>query len=154
VGDAVKFAVRITDPLGRTGAQLTTIESGPVDPPPDLENLQVKRIALPLPGHTLLTFTSTSPIQAPLDGPYLVKVTAISRTPFPRPIPFPPPPSIEMPLGSVPTRPPTGPPPVMYIVRTGAGPLYTYEVVTGANVASFVVRITAPNGQFVQKTVS
>jgi hypothetical protein len=58
-----------------------------------------------------------------------------------------------MPLGSVPTKLPIGPPPPSYILRTGAGPLYTYHAVTTANLKGFVVRITAPNGQFVEKTV-
>jgi hypothetical protein len=148
VSDAVDFVVRITDPLGRSGAQLTSIPSGPADSPPDLENLTIQRMILPPPGHSTLTFTSTSPIQAPLDGPYVVKVTTTPHPPFPPPLP------LEMPLGSVPTVAPSGIPPVMYMVRSGAGPLYTYEVQVRLNVTNFVVRLTAPDGQFIQKTVS
>lgn len=148
--DVVNFAVRITDPLGRTGAQLLTIAAGPADPPPDLENLQMQVVPLPLPAHTRLTFTSSSPIQAPLDGPYLLRVTLVPKIH----LPFPPPPSIELPLGSVPTRPPIGRPPAFYLMRSGIGPNYVYGAVASGNVAGFVVRITAPNGQFVQKTVS
>jgi hypothetical protein len=149
VTDIVNFGARITDPIGRTGSQLLTIDSGPVDPPPDLENLLKQKIPAPPPPRIALTFTSTSPVKAPLSGPYVLKVTGIPVFP----IPFPPPLTFTMPLGSVPTKLPIGPPPPNYILRTGAGPLYTYHVVTTANLKGFVVRITAPNGQFVEKTV-
>jgi hypothetical protein len=39
-------------------------------------------------------------------------------------------------------------------VRSGAGPPYTYIAVTTASVGSFVVRITAPNAQFVEKVAT
>lgn len=149
VTDTVNFAVRITDPIGRTGSQLLTIASGPVDPPPDLENLQLKKLMLPPPPHLSLTFTSTSPVIAPLSGPYVLKVTGV---PF-FPVIFPPPLSLTMPLGSVPTKLPPGPPPPTYILRTGTGPQYTYHLVTTAHLKGFVVRITAPNGKFVESQV-
>ena len=37
----------ITDPIGRSGEQLAIVASGPVNPPPDLENLKVHRIPTP-----------------------------------------------------------------------------------------------------------
>jgi hypothetical protein len=151
ITDALKFAVRITDPVGRTGTQLANIQAGPIVPPPDLENLQVQHVLSPPPGRALLTFTSSSPIQAPLDGPYVVRVTALPHIPPPI---FPPPLVIEMPLGSVPTRPPVAPPPPISIMRLGTGPVHTYEVGTQGNMAGFVVRITAPTGQSVQKSAS
>jgi hypothetical protein len=149
VTDSFNFAVRITDPIGRTGSQLLTIASGPADPPPDLENLLKQKVPLPPPPRIALSFESSSPVVAPLSGPYMLKVTGIPVFP----IPFPPPLTFTLPLGSVPTKLPIGPPPPTYILRTGAGPLYSYHVVTTANLKGFVVRITAPNGQFVEKTV-
>ncbi len=149
VTDLVNFAVRITDPIGRTGSQLLTIAGGPVDPPPDLENLLKQKVLMPPPPRIALSFSSTSPVVAPLSGPYVLRVTGIPVFP----IPFPPPLSFTMPLGSVPTKLPIGPPPPSYILRTGAGPLYSYHLVTTANLKGFVVRISAPNGQFVEKTV-
>jgi hypothetical protein len=149
VTDIANFAVRITDPIGRTGSQLLTIASGPVDPPPDLENLLKQTISMPPPPRIALSFSSTSPVLAPLSGPYVLRVTGIPVFP----IPFPPPFSVTMPLGSVPTKLPIGPPPPSYILRSGAGPLYSYRVVTTAHLKGFVVRISAPNGQFVEKTV-
>jgi hypothetical protein len=150
ITQSFKFTVSITDPIGRSGEQLVIVASGAIDPPPDLENLRVRHITFPPPARTTLTFTSSSPVKAPLDGPYILKVTAFPPVPHP----FPPPPTLQMALGDVPTRPPVGPPPPLYIVRTGAGPNYTYGVVANGNVGHFVVRITAPNGQFVEKTAS
>ncbi len=150
ITQSFRFVASITDPIGRSGEQLTIVASGPVDPPPDLENLKVQRIPMPLPTRTVLTFTSSSPINAPLDGPYVLKITALPSIPHP----FPPPPTIQMALGDVPTRAPVGPPPVMYVVRSGAGPTYTYTAVTTASVGHFVVRITAPNAQFVEKVAT
>ena len=149
VTDAVDFAVRITDPLGRTGAQLLTIPAGPADPAPDLENL-VMGVLPGLPRRTALTFTSTSPVTPLLDGPYVLRVTGVKQQPFP----FPPPPALTIPLPGVPTRLPVGPAPESYLIRGLAGPPYTYTVVTTVAVAGFVVRITGPDGQFVQKAAS
>lgn len=146
--DAVNFSLRVTDPLGRSASQSIAIASGAVDPPPDLQNLAVRKVPLPQPAHTVLTFTSTSPIVAPLDGPYVLSITAI-----PVIIIFPPHPSINTPLGSVPTKPPIGPPPAFYAVRSLAGPPYTYQAVTTANVKGFVVRITGPDGKFAEKSI-
>jgi hypothetical protein len=150
ITQSFKFIVSITDPIGRSGEQLAIVASGPVDPPPDLENLTVRRIPTPLPARTILTFTSSSPITVPLDGPYVLKITALPLVPHP----FPPPPTVQMALGDVPTNAPIGPPPVLYVVRSGVGPAYTYTAVTTASVGSFVVRITAPNAQFVEKVAT
>jgi hypothetical protein len=147
VTDSVDFAVRITDPLGRTGAGLLTIGSGPADPPPDLENLAMRVIPI-FPPRRELTFTSTSPIVAPLDGPYVLRVLGL------RAFPFPPPPSLTLPLGSVPVSPPTGPLPQISIIRSVAGPPFTYTAATTAPVNGFVVRITAPDGTYAQKQVT
>jgi hypothetical protein len=150
IAQSFRFVASITDPIGRSGEQLAIVASGPVDPPPDVENLKVQRIPTPLPARTVLTFTSSSPIQAPLDGPYVLKITALP----PIPHPFPPPPTVQMALGAVPTRPPLGPPPVLYVVRSGVGPTFTYMAVTTASVGHFVVRITAPNAQFIEKVAT
>jgi hypothetical protein len=98
----------------------------------------------------VLKFTSNSPVVAPLDGPYVLRVVGIKLTPFP----LPPPPSLTIPLGSVPKTPPSGIPPVIYAFRSGVGPVFTYTVVSSAPLRGFVVRITAPNGTFVEKTVT
>jgi hypothetical protein len=150
VTDVLSFAVRITDPLGRTGAQLLSIPVGPVDPPADLENLSVTKIPIPPPAHIVLKFTSSSPLVAPLDGPYVLRVIGIKLLPFP----LPPPPSFTIALGNVPKTPPSGVLPVIYAVRSGVGPVFTYTVVSSAALRGFVVRITAPNGTFVEKTVT
>ena len=146
VTDAVDFAVRVTDPVGRTGAQLLTVPSGPADPAPDLENVAFGTAPGP-PPRRVLTFTSTSPIVAPLDGPYVLRVAG-SRS-----LPFPPPPTLTMPLGSVPVKPPAGSPEI-FAIRGLAGPPYAYTVVTTALVTGFVVRITAPDGRYVQQAVT
>jgi hypothetical protein len=146
VTDPVDFAVRITDPVGRTGAQLLTI-SGPADPAPDLENLFMKTVP-GAPPRIVLTFTSTSPVVAPLDGPYMLSITGTQAFPWPKP------PSLTLPLGAVPTSVPIGPPPVISISRTLAGPPYLYTVVTTAPINGFVVRITTPDGRFTQKAVT
>jgi hypothetical protein len=150
ITDVIRFLVQITDPVGRTGEQLLTIPGGMVHPAPDLENLVVQRFPTPPPGRTVLRFTSSSPITSFLDGSYSVKVTALPRVPTP----FPPPPTIEMALGQVPTRSPPPPPPPLFIVRSGTGPAFVYDVAANRDVGSFVVRIAAPDGRFVEKTAS
>ena len=150
ITQSFRFVASITDPIGRSGEQLTIVASGPVDPPPDLESLKVQRIPTPLPARTIFTFESSSPIKASLDGPYVLRIAALPPVPHP----LPPPPNVQMALGDVPTKAPVGPAPVLYVVRSGAGPTYTYTAVTTASVGHFVVRITAPNGQFVDKTAT
>ena len=149
ITDAISFAVRITDPIGRTGAQLLTVPAGPVDPPPDLENLKLQKMPLPPPGHLILTFSSSSSVKPLFDGPYILKIMGIPVVP----IIFPPPLSFTEPLGSVPTKLPIGPLPATYILRSIAGPPFTYTLVTRANLKGFVVRITGPDGKFVEKSV-
>jgi hypothetical protein len=147
ITDSLKFVVRITDPIGRSGTQVSIIPSGPAIPPPDLENLNLRRIAIPFPFSAVLSFTSSSPLVPLLNGPYVLYIELIP----PHPVIFPPPPSITIPLGKVPT---SGGNPPLPVIRSGPGPVFRYELATAAQVGSFVVRITAPNGIFVQKTVS
>jgi hypothetical protein len=151
ITDAVKFAVRITDPIGRTGEQVATILSGPVNPAPDLSALKVTKLG-GVPPHVLLAFTSAVPLVAPLDGPYVIRVVVT----FKKVIIFLPAPTrvLELPAGSVPTSPhPPGPAPDLQIVRSaGTGPLYTYTVSCTGEVVGFEVKITAHDGRFVDKT--
>ncbi len=149
LADVVSFAVRITDPLGRTGAQLITVAAGSPVVVADLSSLHMTGGAVPPPGHIVLTFSSASPLIPPLDGPYILKVTGVPLIP----VVFPPPPSVSTPLGSVPTKLPPAPLPSFYITRSGGGPPCTYTVVTTAKLKGFVVRITAPDGTFTEKSV-
>jgi hypothetical protein len=144
----VKFYVSITDPLGRAGEQLMMVDPIPPDAPPDLENLKAVRQLLVIPHRVILTFTSSSPIAPQPDGVYTLRV--VGELP-----PHAPGPSIELALGKVPTKAPVLLPlPVIYAIRTGTGPVYTYAVVTTANVIGFAVRLTAPDGTHIDKTVS
>ncbi len=151
VTDAIKFAVRVTDPISRTGEQVATIPGGPVSPAPDLSALQVRSI-LGIPPRLQLSFSSSVPLAAPLDGPYTIKVVATYK----RVIIFLPPVvrTIELPAGSIPTvMPPSGPSPDIQIARdAGPGPLHTYTVNCLGAVASFSVRITAHDGRTIEKT--
>ncbi len=148
VGDALNLVVRITDPLGRDGVQTLSVAAGPVDPAPDLGNLQIQHIAVPIPvGRTRVTFTSSSPILAPLDGPYVLRVTAIPLAPQPFPHP-----SISLPLGGVPIKLGPGPTPGFVLLRSPFGPPFSYEAIVNGRVKGFVVRITGPDGQFVEQS--
>ena len=80
------------------------------------------RILPVLPRRTVLTFTSSSPVTPLLDGPYVLRVTGVRQQPFP----LPPPPTLTMPLPSVPTRLPIGPVPESYLVRTLAPAIHLY----------------------------
>jgi len=148
--DPVRFVVRITDPIGRTGEALADISAGPVDPAPDLGGLVVHKIPVPPPPKVLLEFWSTVPLKAPPDGPYLVRVTMLRKGP-----PFPPilPITVEMPVGSVPTSPP-GPGAVMLALYrlAGSGPKITYVALSTALVDRFSIRITAPDGRVAEHT--
>jgi hypothetical protein len=150
VTDAVKFSVRITDPLGRTGERLRTIGAGPVNPAPDLSDLVLKKLAGAPPPKFDLRFSSNVPLVAPLNGPYRVRVIAALRPPVFPPVP-PPPLVIDLPVGSVPTRLPAGPRPPITIIRSGAGPKINYVVGAVGAIIGFTVRITAPDGRFVEK---
>ena len=151
IADALRFIVRITDPIGRTGEALTAIAGGPVNPPPDLTDLQAHKMFVPPPPKVLLQFNSTAPVQAPLDGPYKVLVTVVRQGPK-----FPPQPPItlELPLASVPKVPPAGPTTLGLYRLTGSGPVITYVAVTSLPVTQFIVQITGPDGQFVQQIQS
>lgn len=149
ITDSVNFVVRITDPLGRTGERLVTMGGGPVDPAPDLTDIVLHRTSVTPPRGTL-DFASTAPLVAPLDGPYLVRVTAtVYRLPFffPRP-----PLVVELPLGSVPVGPIPASPSLTIYRTPGAGPKITYTVASTTAIVRFVVRITAPDGRFVEQT--
>lgn len=157
VTDSIKFVVRITDPIGRTGESLVTVAPGPVDPAPDLSNLVVRKLP-GLPIRTGLSFVSSVPLVAPLDGPYHVRVAAVLRgfppphPPFPFPFPVHPPLVLDIPAGSVPTMPVMPEPPIEIVRQPGAGPAYTYDVLCMAAIAQFNVRISAPDGRFVEQT--
>jgi hypothetical protein len=146
ISDVVRFLVQITDPIGRTGEQVLTIGAGSVHPAPNLTTPAVQRLLTPPPGRSSVRFTSTSPTETLIDGAYVVKVTAVPRVP--RLIP--PPPSVQMALGAVPTRVPALPLPPLFITRSGS----SYETSAAGDVGSFVVRITSPDGQFTEKTAS
>jgi hypothetical protein len=148
VTDVISAAVRITDPIGRTGAQLITVPAGPPDPPPDLGNLQLTKLTVPAPPHLVLRFTSSSSVVPLLDGPYVLTITGVPLVP----IVFPPPLKLTEPLGNVPTKAPVPVPPTLLIRSSGHAP-FTYTLTTTANLKGFVVRITGPDGKFVEKQV-
>jgi hypothetical protein len=148
ITDAVQFAVRITDPLGRMGEQLISIAGGPVDPAPEITGMTLHKIAFPPPPKLVLEFASTVPLVAPLDGPYKIRITAFIKAP---PFPPHPPMTVEMPVGSIPVVHP-GPVPLGLYRLPGSGPKITYVVVTGVNVTRFAVRVTAPDGRFAEQT--
>jgi hypothetical protein len=76
--------VRVIDPRGRASQQTVHVGAGAVLPPPNLENLEMFRIA----GRgTVLTFTSSSPIVEIGGEVYTLRIAA---TPTASPPPFPP----------------------------------------------------------------
>ena len=149
ITDSVKFAVRITDPLGRTGEGLTLIASGSVDPAPDITDMTLQKIWLPPHQKLVLEFASKVPLKASLNGPYKIQVTAVRLSPISRPVK---PLKVEMPAGSVPTIPPAGQVPLGLYRLPGSGPKHIYTAVTTAKVVKFTVRITAPDGRTVEKS--
>ncbi|MBS1813315.1 MAG: hypothetical protein JSS87_00400 [Acidobacteria bacterium] len=149
--DVVTFAVSITDPLGRSGEQFMTVDPIAPDAPADLQHVKATRQIFTIPQRTVLTFTSTSPLAPQPDGVYTLHVAGQLATLIPHVLP----PSITVALGKIPTKGPITPPlPTIWAVRSGAGPNYTYSVVTTAKVKGFTVRITAPDGTFAEKTVA
>lgn len=148
VTDPIRFAVRITDPIGRTGEALKDVAAGAVDPAPDLTDVVVHSAPFPPPGRTILEFASTVPLVAPPAGPYRVRVTAFPAGPaFPPPFPS----TLELAVGSVPVISPS--PFVTGLFRlVGAGPKITYVLRTPVKVSQFVIRIIAPDGRFVEAT--
>jgi hypothetical protein len=148
IADPLRFVVRITDPIGRTGEALKDIAAGPVDPAPDLADIVLHKVPIPPPGRLILEFVSTVPLVAPADGPYRVRVTAFPTGPiFPPPVPN----TVEMIVGSVPVLPllpfATG-----LFRQVGSGPKITYVVRSFPDVSKFVIRIIAPDGRFVEET--
>jgi hypothetical protein len=151
INTTIKFAVRITDPLGRTGEQLATIVGGAINPAPDLSTLSVTKMVGP-PAGAILTFSSNVPIVAPLDGPYVIKVVAtFKRVIFIFPAPTR---TVELAAGSIPvTLHPPGPAPSIQITRSlGPGPQYTYTVTCVGYIVGFDVKVSAHDGRIVEKT--
>jgi hypothetical protein len=146
--DAIRFAVRITDPIGRTGEALKDIPGGPVDPAPDVTDVAIAKVPFPPPGRVVLSFASRVPLMAPPDGPYKVRVTVFPKGPvFPPPLPS----TTEMAVGDVPLMPPS--PLALGLFRqAGTGPKINYFVRTLPTAARFIVRITAPDGRFAEQT--
>lgn len=146
--DAVRVAVRITDPLGRLGEALTTIAPGSVNPAPDLSGLKLHKVALPPPPKLMLQFQSNAPLKPTLDGDYKVRVTLIRKGPLFPPLP---PIVVELPLAAVPIVAPASPISLGLYRLPGRGTV-TYVAVTSLPVLRFIVQITAPDGQSVQQT--
>jgi hypothetical protein len=148
--DPLRFIVRITDPIGRMGEALVNIDGGSVDPAPDLTDLLLHKVPAPPPPRVLLEFKSSVPLTAPLDGPYLLRVTVVRSGPR---FPPHPPVTVEMPVGSIRVVPPPPGAVTLALYRLpGSGPKSTYIAVTSLAVAQFVVRITGPDGKFAQQT--
>ncbi|MEO7040976.1 MAG: hypothetical protein ABI035_01825, partial [Gemmatimonadaceae bacterium] len=149
--DAIKFAVRITDPLGRTGERFATIASGSINPAPDLSALTVKKVVGPL-ASAQISFSSSVPLVSPLDGPYVIKVVVTFKKViffFPASTR-----TITLPVGSIPTvghAPGTAP--EIQLVRTpGPGPMYLYTVLCSGNAIGIDVKVTAPDGVVAEQT--
>ena len=149
--DVINFAVRITDPVGRMGEQLATVPGGPITPPPDLSALTLQKM-VGSPPRVLLSFSTSVPLVAPLEGPYSIKVVATFRRPFfifPAPVR-----TIQLSVGGIPTvMHPAGPAPDIQIARAdGPGPIHSFTVSTLGAVVSFEVTVTAPDGSKIKKT--
>lgn len=144
LADPIRCAVRIADPIGRVGEALLDVAAGPVDPDPDLSDIAVHRTPFPPPGRTILEFASTVPLAAPPNGPYRVRITSFLTGPL-----LTPPITVEMAVGKAPLLPPS--PFANGLFRlAGAGPKITYVLRTSARVSRFVIRISAPDGRFVE----
>lgn len=148
VNDALQIAIRLTDPVGRTSERLLAIPAGPVLPAPDLSNLVV--ISSLNPPGKMLSFATAVPIDVETPAPYVIKVTA--NKPFP-PGSFV---AVELPVPDIPLDEPGNVPPGVDPLRirrnAGNGPNKSYYAFCRVAVKSFVVRITAPDGRFVEKT--
>ncbi len=156
VNDAVQFSVRITDPLGRSSEQRTTIKPGSVLPLPVLEGFVLTASVAP-PG-TMLSWFTDAPLDAGDAGSYILRVTAI-RPPkqiFPPIGPFIPQPpiTIELGLGDIaldePGPVPAGVDPLRVRRNSGAGPKFSYYAFCRVPVKQFVVRLTSPDGHFAE----
>lgn len=160
VTDAVQFSVQITDPMGRTSEQLATVAAGPILPDPVLQNFGLSTLITP-PGR-LLEWTSDTPLSAGDAGSYALRVV-VTRPPkqlFPPIGPFVPQPPIVIELGldDVPLDEPgpltAGADPVRVRRNPGAGPSFSYYAFCRVPVKQFLVRLTAPDGRFVEHVES
>lgn len=154
----VEFAVRITDPVGRTSERLLTIEPGPVLPPPVLEDFVLQPSLAP-PG-TMLSWVSDAPLAAFEAGSYTLRVTVMRppRRLFPPfgPLVPQPPLILQLALSDIPLDEPGPVPPGIDPLRVrrnpGAGPKYSYYAFCRVPVTRFVIRLTAPDGRSVEHT--
>jgi len=156
VADAIEFAVRITDPVGRTSERLATIPSGPVLPPPVLADFVLTPSALP-PG-LMLTWTSDAPLEAFEAGSYLLRVTVMRppRRLFPPlgPLVPQPPLILQLALSDIPLDEPGPVPPGVDPLRVrrmpGPGPKFSYYAFCRVPATRFIVRLSAPDGRFAE----
>ncbi len=154
--DRVEFAIRITDPVGRTSERLLTIEAGSVLPPPVLEQFVLTPSVTP-PG-TMLSWMSDAPLEAFEAGAYMLRVTVL-RPPRRLFLPLgplvPQPPLIlQLALGDIPLDEPGPVPPGVDPLRVrrmpGPGPKYSYYAFCRVPARQFIVRLTAPDDRLVE----
>jgi hypothetical protein len=157
VNDAVEFAVRLTDPVGRTSERLAAIPAGPILPPPVLEDFVLKTSVTP-PG-TMLLWSSDAPMEVFEAGAYTLRVTAMRppRRLFPLgPLVSQPPLILEMGLNDVPLDEPGPVPPGADPLRVrrnpGPGPKFSYYAFCRVPVTRFIVRLTSPDGSVAEHT--
>lgn len=71
--------------------------AGPVDPAPDLDQIELPHPVFPPPARLALQFVSSVPTVAPLDGAYRLRVTAVPTVGLPT--------TLEMPVGAITSTP-------------------------------------------------
>jgi hypothetical protein len=87
VDDRVAVVVRLTDPLGRSTERVLTVASGPIDPAPDVLDLEMHVVK---PNVINATWRSSAPIPPRAGGKYTIKVTvAAPKKPILTPVPHP-----------------------------------------------------------------
>lgn len=152
INDKIEFAVRLTDPLGRTSERLLTIAPGPVLPDPHLTNFVLTSSSAP-PG-IILSWSSDAPLDLFESGAYRLRVTV--RRPKRRlflggPFIQPPPLIVEMGLPDIPLDEPGPVPPGGDPLRLrrmpGPGPVFTYYAFCRTPAVQFTVRLTSPDGR-------
>ncbi len=166
VNDVIKFAVRITDPIGRMTERILEIPAGPVLPAPDIQNVtlvQVANVGL------VLSWQSSAPVTAPPAGSYMLGLTVTRKQvaqPFPplRPPGRPSPGEIivaplkpiviklaldDIPVQSGPGFPP-GSEPVVVRRLQGGGANKSYGALCRVAATRITIRITSPDGRFVE----
>ncbi|MEM8840531.1 MAG: hypothetical protein AAGD47_02035 [Pseudomonadota bacterium] len=92
--DALSVGIRLRDPIGRISESLLQIPSGPVDPAPEIEGLQILSIGA---GITAVTWVSDVPVEPRIAGSYQVRVTATPGSSGPGPIIINPTPTLPSP---------------------------------------------------------